>query len=102
MTTPTQKKAPKPRPRAVTERSRLLAILRAESEALIADFHRTGVKPVCHTGLLAELARAATHCHRKSFHWRGVRFPLLCGFSLQILDPDTHKPLVSTGGGLVC
>jgi hypothetical protein len=91
----------KPHQVAMT-RGQLLAYLRAESARLSAEYARTGDRPVLTSGLLYDLARTAAHCTRKSITYRGIRFPLLCGWALQVLDPETRRPLVSTGGGFVC
>lgn len=87
---------------AVGTRGELLSALRAEREQFIAEAWRTGRAPAVTSGLLFDLAKAAAHCRKKTIIWRGVRFPLLCGFSLQVLDPETRKTLVGTGGGFVC
>ena len=91
----------KQKPAAMT-RAQLLAALRAESDQFIAEAGRTGRAPVVTDGLLHDLAKAAAHCRAKTIAWRGVRFPLVCGWSLQVLDPQTKKTLVCTAGGLLC
>jgi hypothetical protein len=93
---PNSRATKKPR-KAALSRAQLLSRLRADSA-------RLGCGPVDLAGpsLLADLARTAKNCTRGSVVWRGIRFPLLCGWALMVMDPEHHKPLVSVPGGFLC
>lgn len=86
----------KPKVDRETTRKKLLRSLRAESRS--RAFSRYSMDE---NTPLVELARAAAYSTRRSIIWMGIRFPLRSFLYVDVLDPETGKPLISTKGGIV-